>query len=388
MASSSLRSQYLLDPDFVYLNHGSYGATPIPVFETYQKWQRELERQPVDFFRRADGLLAEARARLGEYLGSPAENLVYVMNSTVAINTVARSIDFKPGDEILATDQEYPAMNQTWSYICHKTGARYITRPVTMPFTTKEAFVEEYWAGVNSHTRIIFLSHIPFSLGVIWPVEEICRRARLAGIPVIIDGAHAPGQIPLNLTEIGADIYFGGLHKWLSAPKGASFMYASKTAQSWLDPLIISHGWGEQPIPAGTSRFIEFNEYQGTRDFSAFLSVPAAIDFQRQNDWDTRRAECHALAADTRRRIVELTGLPPVCPDSPDWFMQLALSPMPKIDLSALAQRLFKQYKIEVPVIQWNSNPGAMRISFQAYNTQADADALIDALKIEFQNHA
>jgi isopenicillin-N epimerase len=198
--ASSLKSLYLLDPDVTFLNHGSFGACPRPVFETYQDWQLRLERQPVEFIaRKSPVLLAEARQRLAEYLGADAQDLVYVSNSTTAINIVARSLNLQPGDEILATDHEYPAMNQTWSYIAQKTGANYIRRPIRLPFTTAEEFVEDYWAGVTTNTRVIFISHIPFSLAVILPIKEICRRARAAGLISIVDGAHAPGQIPLHI---------------------------------------------------------------------------------------------------------------------------------------------------------------------------------------------
>jgi isopenicillin-N epimerase len=381
---SPLKSHYLLDPDVIFLNHGSFGACPRPVFETYQDWQRELERQPVEFIaRKSPALLSAARARLAAYLHADASNLVYVSNSTTAINIVARSLNLQPGDEILSTDHEYPAMNQTWSYTAQKTGAQYIRKPISLPFTTPQNFVEQFWSGVNPNTRVIFISHIPFSLAVILPVKEICRRARAAGLVSIIDGAHAPGQIPVDLQDIGADIYFGACHKWLSAPKGSSFLYASPTAQAWVDPLIISRGWDPRQVPDGSTRFIEYLEYQGTRDLSAFLSVPAAIDFQAQHDWPAQQERCHALAASTRARINALTGLDPICPDSAAWFRQLVSIRLPEMDLNDLSQRLLEGYRIEVPMIHWPGYPNFVRVSFQAYNSQSDADALVEALANE-----
>jgi isopenicillin-N epimerase len=313
--ASPLKSQYLLDFSYTFLNHGSFGATPVPVFETFIDWQRELEREPVDFMiRRSASLLASARARLGSYLGSPHDNIVFIANSTTAFNLAARSLKLQPGDEILATSQEYPAMIQTWDYITHKTGARYVTCPLQLPYTTPEAFVKYFWSHVTDQTKVIFLSHIVFSMAVILPVKEICRRAREAGIITIIDGAHAASQIPVNLVDIGADVYFGACHKWLSAPKGSSYLYARPEAQAWLEPLVISHGW-DNCSPAGdVPHFIDYIEYQGTRDLSAFLTVPAAIDFQAANHWDEQRLRCHALVSDTRRRINELTGFDPICP--------------------------------------------------------------------------
>lgn len=382
---TAIKSQFLLDPSVTFLNHGSFGACPIPVFAAYQRWQLELERQPVEFMaRRASGLLAEARSRLGEYLNAPADDLVYLTNSTTAINLIARSLNLQPGDEILTTDQEYPAMNQTWSFIEHKTGARYVTRPVTLPIESKEAFVEEFWAGVNRRTRVIFLSHIPYTLAVILPVEEICRRARQAGLVCIIDGAHAPGQIPLDMQAIGADVYFGACHKWLCAPKGASFLYVQPDAQKWVEPLIISRGWGNTAHTGdGPTPFIEHLEYQGTRDLSPFLSVPAAIQFQAENDWEMQRRRCHELASETRRRINEITGLASLCPDSPEWFRQLVSVRLPQVDPTELSQRLYGRHRIEVPLVQAGDGSLLMRVSFQAYNDRQDADALVRALEQE-----
>jgi len=381
---SPLKSYYLLDPEIIFLNHGSFGACPIPVFETYQDWQRKLERQPVEFIvRQSPKLLAEARARLAEYLHADASDLVYVSNSTTAVNIVSRSLNLHPGDEILATDHEYPAMNQTWEYVANKTGAAYIRRPILLPFSTQAEFIDHFWAGVTQKTRVVFISHIPFSLGIILPVKEICHRAREAGLISIIDGAHAPGQIGVDLKDIGADIYFGACHKWLSAPKGSSFLYASQDAQTWIDPLIISRGWDPRQIPDGSTRFIEYLEYQGTRDLSAFLSVPAAIQFQAEHDWPSQQDRCRRLAASTRVRINALTGLESICPDSPEWFQQMVSVRLPAYDLEALSRKLREQYRIEVPMIQRPDSSNFMRVSFQAYNSQADADALVEALSIE-----
>ena len=220
--SNSLRSQFMLDPDVIFLNHGSFGACPRPVFEVYQQWQRELERQPVLFMaRRAAGLLAEARGRLAAYLGvESADHLVYFTNPTTALNAVARSLALggragsclQPGDEILATDHEYPALDQTWGFIAHLTGAAYVRRPIPLPITSAADFVEAFWAGVTGRTKVVFISHITSPTALIFPVQEICRRARAAGLISIVDDAHAPAQIALNLVEIGADVYVGACH--------------------------------------------------------------------------------------------------------------------------------------------------------------------------------
>jgi isopenicillin-N epimerase len=376
---NSLSGLFLLDPEIIFLNHGSFGACPLPVFETYQAWQRQLERQPVEFLgRRLQEFMAEARARLGEILGAAADDLVYFTNPTTAINMVARSLLLEPGDEILTSDHEYGAMDRTWNFICRQRGASYVHQPVCLPVESAQQFIEDFWGGVNSRTRVIFLSHITSPTGLIFPLAEICRRARRAGILTVIDGAHAPGQIDLNLTELDPDFYTGACHKWLMAPKGSAFLFANRRVQSVLDPLVIS--WGYESDNPGPSRFIDYHEWQGTRDPSAFLSVPAAIDFQVQHDWVMERKRCHDLAAAARRQIEILTGLGSICPDSPDWFAQMFTARLPQeIDPDGLQTGLYEKYRIEVPIIRWNKQ-NFIRVSFQGYNSQSDGQALINAL--------
>ena len=398
------KAGFLLAPDIHFLNHGSFGACPRPVFEAYQRWQAELERQPVEFLgRRANELLSASRAALAAYLGAAADDLVYFPNPTTAINMVARNVArlastkegasiakhsapeaaksplrLRPGDEILTTDHEYGAMDQTWRYICDQIGARYVQRPIPLPVTTHANFVERFWAGVTEGTRIIFISHITSPTALTFPVAEICRRARAAGILTIVDGAHAPGQLLLNLAELGADIYTGACHKWLCAPKGAAFLYARPEMQPWLEPLVVSWGWeAEKP---GPSRFVDWHEWQGTRDLTAYLTVPVAIRFQAEHAWDDVRRRCHALATETRRRIDALTGLAAICPDGDDtWFAQFCAVRLPECDLDVLKARLYAEHRIEAPLIRWNGQ-AFIRVSFQAYNDEDDADALVLAL--------
>lgn len=382
--SNALKDYYLLDPNVVFLNHGSYGACPRPVFEEYQRWQRELERQPVEFIgRRATALLAEARAKLAAYLNAHPDDLVYFPNPTTAVNMAARSLDLKPGDEVLTTNHEYGAMDRTWKFLSGKIGFKYVRRPIPVPVSTHEEFVEQFWAGVTARTRVVFISHITSATALIFPVPEICRRARERGILCIVDGAHAPGHISLNLDELGADLYTGAPHKWIGAPKGSAFLHARRDAQSWLEPLVVSWGWGDEeyvsPPEMGNSQFVRFHESQGTRDIAAFLATPAAIEFQAVNNWDAVRVKCHALAAETRNRINALTGVDPICPESPEWFGQMGAMRLPPLDVNVLKAKLYDEFRIEVPVYLWSGQP-FIRASFQGYNTQADADALVGAL--------
>lgn len=385
LPARDLRHLFLLDPGIVFLNHGSFGACPRPVFEEYQRWQREMERQPVEFLsRRSRPLLREARRALADHLGAAAEDVIYFPNPTAAINMVARSLRLGPGDEVLATDHEYGAMDRTWTLLCKKAGARYVRHPVPLPVTTHEALVEGLWSAVTPRTRVVFLSHItsPTALGL--PVAEICRRARAAGILSIVDGAHAPGQIDLDLPALGADVYVGACHKWLCAPKGSAFLHARREIQPRLEPLVVSWGWGDETIPPrpgmGETLFVSHHEWQGTRDIAAFLATPAAIRFQAEHDWPSVRRACRALAAETRKRIEALTGLEPLCPDSPEWFVQLVAARLPAgIDADALKARLWDEFRVEVPVTNWNGTR-LIRVSFQGYNTEEDADRFVDAL--------
>ena len=374
-----MKDLFLLDPEVIFLNHGSFGACPKPVFEVYQNWQRELERQPVEFLgRRITELLADARTRLAAYLSIESDEVVFFSNPTTAINMVARSLDLHPDNEILASDHEYGALDRTWRFICRQTGAKYIQQPISLPITSQEDVIKTFWQGVSKQTRVIFISHITSPTALVFPVEEICHRARTAGILTIVDGAHAPGQIQLDLDTIGADFYAGACHKWLCAPKGAGFLFARRSAQSRLAPLVVS--WGYESVKPSPSQFIDYHEWQGTRDLSAFLSVPAAIEFQAQHDWPSVRRRCHALASLTRTRINSLTGLPAICPDSPEWYGQMfaALLP-PGVDTDELKVRFYNEYRIEVPLHRWNTHP-LIRVSIQAYNNQADTDALLIAL--------
>jgi isopenicillin-N epimerase len=377
---SNLRNEFLLDDEVIFLNHGSFGACPRPVFEVYQDWQLDLERQPVEFLiRRATGLLADAREQLAIYLNTEADDVVYFPNPTTAINMVLRCLDLQAGDEILTTDHEYGAMDRTWRYLCKKSGANYIHQPITLPVTNQGDFVETFWQGVTPRTRVIFISHITSPTALIFPVEEICRRARKRGIISIVDGAHSPGHIPLDLSSIGADIYTGACHKWLCAPKGAAFLYAHPDIQPILDPLVVS--WGYESEKPGHSQFIDYHEWQGTRDLAAFLSVPSAIQFQNENHWDMVRHRCHQLAAQARHKINTITGLESISPDGPEWFGQMVAVRLPElVDPEALQERLNAEYQIEVMTHTWKEQP-FMRISFQAYNQQTDLETLLNALE-------
>lgn len=374
---AELREQFMLDTHAVFLNHGSFGACPKPVWEVYTAWQQQLERQPVEFFSRHNALMASARTVLGAYLNADPADISYVVNATSGINVIARSFPLGPDDEILSTSLEYGALDYTWEHLCQRFGATYIKADIPLPFTTQEAIVEAIWQRVSSRTKAIFMSHITSGTAVIMPVAEICRRAREAGILTIIDGAHVPGQLPLDVESLGADVYSGNCHKWLCTPKGSAFLYVHPDQQEWIESLTISWGWG----PDNT--FLTRNEQQGTRDISAFLAVPRGIEFQREHQWDRVRRSCHERLAAFRTRQTLRTGIEPLYPNTPEWFSQMALVEVMRGGNAAdLKMRLMMNHGIEIPCMT-HAGITCVRLSVQGYVTDADLDALETALIAE-----
>jgi len=345
-----MKEHFFLDPDVTFLNHGSFGATPRPVFEAYQAWQLELEREPVDFIaRRLAPLLAEAREQLGAFVGARGDDLTFVQNATTGVNVAARALRLQPGDEVLSTDLEYGACIMTWQRLC----------------TFVQAPLDELFDHVTERTRAVFVSHITSETGLLLPVEEIVREARLRGLTTIVDGAHAVAQVDLELEALGADFYSGNCHKWLSAPKGAGFLHVRPEWQERVDGVITSWGY-EEP-----ATFISRTERQGTRDSAAYLSVPAAIEFFRAHD---DRERCVALCREARRDLCALLRTDPIAPE--EMVLQMASVRLPAPD-PGLNERLFREHRIEIPV----SHDGTLlRISIAAYNTRADVDRLLAAL--------
>lgn len=386
----SLRDLFQLDAGITFLNHGSFGACPRTVLEAQQALQREMERNPVEFLaRRSAVLLKEARRALGEVVGARAEDLVFVPNATHAVNTVARSLAFEPGDEILTTDHEYGACDNTWDFVCRRSGASVVRAEIPLPYRAGE-FVERLMEKVTPRTRVVFLSHISSTTALVFPVAEVCGRARELGALSLVDGAHAPGQLPLDLETLGADFYTGNCHKWLCAPKGSAFLHVRPERQALLDAPVVSWGYSDSAGGGDTGGHAGFESYtgetllerrlqwQGTRDLSAFLAVPAAIEFQRTHRWDEVRNRCHAMAAETLRRACDLSGIEAPCSDLD--FAQMVCLPVPPQDPEALRRRLFEQHRIEVPVTT-HGDATFVRISVQGYNTAEDVDRLVQALE-------
>ena len=385
--AEALRQEFLLDPDVVFLNHGSFGATPEPVFAEYGRWQRELERQPVEFLgRRAEDLLDEARAAMAAYLGCARDELVFVPNATTGINVVARSLPLEPGDEVVGTDLEYGACERSWEWFCQQRGARYVKAHVPLPLTSPDEVVEAIFAAVTPRTRAIFLSHVTSGTALRLPIEAVARRAREAGILTVVDGAHAVGQWPVDLDAIGVDLYASNFHKWLCAPKGSGFLYARPDQQRWLESPIVSWGWVEgNDHHRPQSQFVSRNQMQGTRDIAAFLAL--------RPRWRTRKRGTGKPCANgvTPWRWRRATGSPrsPVCRRSRRSRVAMGIAGFARwpsrrcrdgIDGKALKRRLYDEYRVEVPVTWWDEKP-FIRVSFQGYNTRDDLEALMTALE-------
>jgi isopenicillin-N epimerase len=383
-----LRPLFLLDPRIVFLNHGSFGACPAEVLAEQHRWQRELERNPVELLgRRSAALLASARAALAAYVGARGEDLIFVPNATYAVNAIARSLPLADGDEILTTDHEYGACEATWGFACKRGGARVVRVEIPLPLDAG-SFAERVLSAIGPRTRVLFLSHVTSTTALIFPLAEVVRGARERGVLVVVDGAHSPGQLPLDLDALGADFYTGNCHKWLCAPKGAAFLHARPERQAMLDAPVVS--WGYCAEVEGHAGFDAYTgattlerrlQWQGTRDLSAFLTVPAAIEFQRRHRWDEVRARCHASALDVMHRWCARVGEAPVARD--DDFAQMSLLPVPACSPEALKDWLFDQKRIEIPVTTHRGRV-FVRVSVQGYNDATDLDALLAALGERF----
>ena len=374
--SDSLKNQFQLDPTFTYLNHGSFGSCPIPIFEERNKWQLEIEKQPVSFIEdKAANLLDWSREALASFIHCNKDDVVYFPNPTTAMNMVVRSLDLKAGDEVLTSSHEYGAVDRTWKFISRKKGFLYKSVDIPIPFS-KDDFIERIKNNINENTKVIFLSHITSDTAIIFPVEEICKLAKELGIISIIDGAHAPAHINLNINTLGPDIYTGACHKWMLCPKGVSFLYSSKKLQEQLEPLIVSWGWEESDQPSDL-KFLDHNQYQGTNDISAYLCVPKAIEFLNNNNWTEVSQFCKKNIIESRNLLLKTLNTEPICPD--DNLGQMASVQIKISDRDDLYNYL-KSKKIVVPVINWNGFV-FVRPSFQCYNTMEDIENLNYHLK-------
>nr|WP_294902471.1 aminotransferase class V-fold PLP-dependent enzyme [uncultured Lacibacter sp.] len=373
-----LSQHFLIRKDITYLNFGSFGACVKPVFERYQQYQLELEQEAVQFITvTGPKYLEQSRKALGTYINCHQDDVVFVTNPSYAVNIIAKSLKLQAGDEILTTNLEYGACDRTWKYYCEKSGAVYKQQPVHLPLTSKEDFVEQFFKGLTAKTKMVFLSHLTSSTGLRLPVEEICAKAKEHGLLTFVDGAHAPGQVEVDLQKLQADIYTGACHKWMMTAKGSSFLYVKKELQPLFDPLIVS--WGYNALFPSHSQFLDYHQMQGTRDFSAFLTIPDAIAFMEKYDWVNVAAHYRKLTQDNADTFCDLFQTKPLAPVTDEFIGQLLSAKIKTSEPEKLQKHLFNDYKIEIPVSR-HGNDTYIRYSLNAFNTQADLDKLFRAI--------
>ena len=379
-----------LDPSITFLNHGSFGACPLPVLEAQQHLRARIERQPLQFFGRdLESLLDHARRQLAEFVGAEAENLAFVSNATTGINTVLRSLRFAPGDELLTTSQEYNACRNALNYVAERAGLEVKVAQVPFPIASADQIIESVIAAVSSKTRLVLLDHVVSQTGLVFPIAQLVRELNQRGIETLIDGAHAPGMLPLNLQELGATYYTGNLHKWVCSPKGAAFLYVQPDRQAAIRPLTISHGANARR--PDRSRFRLEMDWVGTDDPTPYLCVPVAIEFLGSllpGGWSELMQRNHQLAIVARRLLCQALEILPPCPD--DLLGSMAVVPLPNGSSPALQDALLERYGIEVPIIPFPAAPNRLlRVSAQLYNASNQyewlAQALIELLNEERQ---
>ena len=367
----------MLDPEITFLNHGSYGACPIPVFEDYQNWQKKLENQPVQFM--TNFLwenLKKSREYLADYINCSESDILLFPNPTTAINNLLKNLSLNEGDEVLMTQHEYGALVRAWGYASKMKKFKVVQQGIDIPLDSRQDFIDQFLSGVNSKTKVIFMSHITSQTALIFPVKEICQYAKKSGITTILDGAHVPGHIKLDIEDIDCDYYTGACHKWLCAPKGASFLFVREKLQKNMIPQTVS--WGEEGEDPGPSQFLMDFQWQGTRDMSAFLSIPAAIKFVKNDHWKNRQVLSREIISEVSEQLQLLLKTDPVSVGE-EWRGQMVSHPLPKNVPQNLKDILWEYYSIEVPIFEWRDKK-YIRVSIHGYNDRSDIKKLINAL--------
>ncbi len=382
-----LVARWSLDPSVTFLNHGSFGAAPRAVLEAQGRLRARLEAEPVRFFvREYEALLDAARTRLAVFLGTRPEQLVFVANATNGVNTALASLDLEPDDELLVTDHEYPACRNAVEATAARTGARIVIARIPFPLANAAQAVDAILGAVSSRTRAALVDHVTSQTGLVLPASDIIAALRRRGVRVVIDGAHAPGMLELDLERIGADLYTGNLHKWVCAPKGSAFLFVREPDRTVVRPLVTSHG---ASAPSGRrSRYWLEHDWTGTFDPTAWLAVPAALDEiggMLPGGWPEVRASNRALALAARCVLADRLGVALPCPD--EMIGSLATLPLSdgdgiRRDLDPLQDALWERHRIEVPVIPWPAPPRrVLRVSAQLYNGLDQYERLADALE-------
>ena len=382
-----------LDPDVLHLNHGSFGACPSQILEQQTLLRQQMESNTLRFFEQElPELLGTARKALGLFLGAPAQDLVFVDNATTGISTILSNLDLIPGDRILVTDHGYNACSNAARYFTKRASAEIDLINLSFPGSDTNEFIERILGACTSRTRLLLIDHITSPTALIMPLEEIVPAVQQRGIQVLVDGAHAPGMLPLRLTDLGADYYTGNCHKWMCAPKGTAFLYVKPEHQLNLHPLTISHGMN-RPVGDSTRFRLEF-DWVGTRDLTGFLTLPALIEYMggiSNEGWAGIMARNRALALEARDLICQELGLESPCPVDMIGSLATVCLPVPKkgtfIDYHAvdpLKEILRHNHGIEVSLSAWPSPAGRyLRVSAQLYNSLVHYQQLTKALQVE-----
>ncbi|HEY0160159.1 MAG TPA: aminotransferase class V-fold PLP-dependent enzyme [Thermoanaerobaculia bacterium] len=372
-----MKQHWTLDPAITYLNHGFAGATPRVVLEKQSEYRERMEREPVRFLtRELEPLLDEARGLLASFLGADPAGLAFVPNATAGVNAVLRSLDLDKFDELLVTTHEYNACRNALDYVAGLAGAKVVVVEIPFPIEGPEVVVERVLAAVTDRTRLFLIDHVTSQTALVMPVERLVRELAARGVDTLIDGAHAPGLLPLDLQALGAAYYAGNLHKWVCAPKGAAFLYVRENRRRSVHPLSISHGANSPRTDR--SRFLLEFDWTGTFDPTPWLSVPVALAFME--DWPDVMRRNRALALAARDLLCASLSVPAPAPD--EMLGAMAAVPLRDGPAESLQDALLFEHQIEVPVIPWPAAPKRLvRISAQLYNELADYEKLAEALR-------
>jgi len=389
--ADDLRAHWTLDPAVVFLNHGSFGACPRPVLAEQDRLRAQIEREPVQFFLRELGpLLDAARADVAAFVGARPDDLVFVRNATAGVNAVLGSLRLEPGDELLTTDHVYNACHNALRHVAARAGARVVVARVPFPISGPDEVLAAVLAGVTARTRLALIDHITSPTGLVFPLARIVAALAERGVDTLVDGAHAPGMVPLDLDALGAAYYTGNFHKWVCAPKGAAMLHVRRDRQAALYPTVISHGYGSTRARPG---LWEQFDWTGTDDPSPWLCVPVAIRWLAQllpGGWPELQARNRGLLLAGRDIVAAALGVQAPAPD--EMLGNLAALPLPDgheppsspLYADPLQSALFDRHRIEVPVPPWPAPPRRLiRISAQVYNRVADYEALATALRLE-----
>lgn len=372
---------WLLEPKVIFLNHGAFGACPITVLKEQQTLREQMEKRPLCFFNEElEALLNAARRELATFVGANSEDLVFVPNTTTGINSVLRSLKFEAQDELLTTNHEYKSSYDALEYAARRSGAILTVAKIPFPISSEEQVVESVLEKVSPRTRLALLSHVTSSTGLILPIPTLVRKLSELGIETLVDGAQAPGMLPVKLSSIGATYYVGSCHKWLCSPKGAAFLYVKSYKQATIQPLLF--GYNPFWTPIDSMNFPAKFGWTGTNDPTPYLCVPEVIRFMNSllpNGWSALMEHNHKQAVKARQILCDMLSIP--LPSPNEMIGSMAGVPLPKNTTSSLQDTLLDCFGIEVPVIPWPTlDQTLIRISAQIYNTQVQYEYLASVL--------